>query len=102
MPSAVLDRVDYDLCRYLACQDTAEDREDEVTKLADSIYPKGCCVELIERAIPDMPLKLAQRLVAAVNQKAGMAVIGDVLDEFLRHFAYEEADNEITDRENRR
>ena len=102
MHSAVLDRVDYDLGRYLACQDAADDREDAVAQLADSIYPKGCCVELIERAIPDMPLKLAQRLVTAVNQKQGMAVVGDVLDEFLRVFAYEEADNEITDRENKR
>lgn len=100
MHSAVLDRIDYDLNRYLAYQDAADEREEAVTKLAESIYPKGCCVEFIERAIPDMPPRLAQRLVTAVNQKQGMAVIGDVLDEFLRFFAEQEADNEITDREN--
>lgn len=81
-------------------QGEADEREEAVAALAAEIYPAGCCEELIERAIPGMPLDLAKRLVAAVRLGAGMAAIGDVLDDYLRWFAEQEAETEITEREN--
>lgn len=92
--------VSLDEARHAREQDVADEREEAVAAMAAQIYPAGCCEELIERAIPGMPLDLAKRLVAAVRLGAGMAAIGDVTDDYLRWFAEQEADVEITAREN--
>lgn len=94
------DSVNLDLGRHLRAQDAAERREEALAAMAAETYPAGCCEEFIERAIPGMPLNLAKRLVAAVRLGAGMAAIGDVIDDYLRWFAEQEAEIEITDREN--
>ena len=100
MTSAVMDWVDYDLAQHLCRRNTAESRDEAVNAAAADIYPKGCSAEFIELAVPDMPGNLVERLVKAVNSGLGMAAIGDVFDDYLRGFAWDMADNEITAAEN--
>ena len=100
MTAAVLDRIDYDLGQHLNSRDAADSRDEAVDAAATDIYPKGCSAEFIELAVPDMPGNLVERLVKAVNSGLGMAAIGDVLDDYLRGFAWDMADNEITAAEN--
>lgn len=100
MTSAVMDWVDYDLGGHLSDIDAADSRDEAVEAAATDIYPKGCCAEFIELAVPDMPGNLVERLVKAVNSGLGMAAIGDVFDDYLRGFAWDMADNEITAAEN--
>ena len=100
MTSAVMDWVDYDLGRHLNSRDAKDSRDEAVDAAAADIYPKGCSAEFIEVAVPDMPGNLVERLVKAVNSGLGMAAIGDVFDDYLRGFAWDMADNEITAAEN--